>query len=649
MPFVAEARRLVATPALDVSRWSCNERFDEEGKEGVKTMGIKMKRLGRAALAVVMVLSLMLGGAVGAFADPAPTGSVKITGDAQFNGKTVKAYKMFDASRAEGSTSVNYTLLSPFEPFFTQKDGSGNPVYEFAYATKDNGSGVQVCDPDTPLTGEDLSKAAYNYVNDLQGDPATVTDYRLAAFASDVEKWVKAQSPAMTPQATATAAADAAVATGYSATLENLPYGYYLVYPDGGSTSDTRHTDAMLLNVISETPLEVALKSAYPTVDKKVRADDTGDFKSADDAQIGQVVTYRLESVVPDMSQYATYKFNFKDVLSKGLTLVQTGTPIAVPDVSINLWVDPTDTTKTPTDVTGKFTVTASTDATTKVTNLGITSNDFKNDFGAHAGKTLVVTYKAKLNGDAVIGTLGNENTATVEYSDDPNDDTSTGTSTPSVAKVHTFKFMVDKIVEGADVEAATRLAGAEFKLRTSNSPADETNVVKLVKKSDGVYRVATPEEIENWGNGLDATKTPAVTDKFVTPAAASGVELGRVRIEGLDADDYYLEETLAPEGYNKMEAPFKLTVKANYVTGGGALDSWKVVTYAADDSAVDANQDASDASSTRVVITNKAGTVLPTTGGIGTAVFTVLGLLLVAGGVVYLVMRNRKRKNGNI
>ena len=152
-----------------------------------------------------------------------------------------------------------------------------------------------------------------------------------------------------------------------------------------------------------------------------------------------------------------------------------------------------------------------------------------------------------------------------------------------------TYQFDILKYAAN-DIEK-NPLAGATFQLKDAND-----NVVKLVKVSDTEYRVA---------NGNEA----GAVDEFTTVAS------GKIVIKGVDLDKYTLVETAAPAGYNKLKDPVEVTVpETNALT---------------------------------VEVPNASGTELPSTGGMGTTIFYVLGSILVIGAAVLLVTKKRMSMKG--
>ena len=377
------------------------------------------------------------------------------------------------------------------------------------------------------------------------------------------------------------------------------------------------------------------MKSNYPTVDKKIipaqsgsgikvgaivdgswesnhqmELDDendpedtiaphgTADEKKAGDFGIGDTITYQLTSKVPDMTGYDSYTFKFSDTLSKGLDLKEV--------LSVKVG-NTTLTAKT----TGANTYALAYDKTSRI--LTVTLNDFYSSYKNYTGETITVVYTATLNKDAVIGMNPNTNKAVVEYSNDPKSD-GTGTSEPSKVDVHTFNFTIFKYyLKGAD---KTGLANAEFELYKANeagNAADENAKINIVKVKDGEYRQATPEE--------------AAAEGFKSDVIVSGTN-GKVLVKGLDAGTYYLRETKAPEGYNKLLSDIKVEIKANYDETTGKLTSYSV-DYTYNGTKTTGTAITSKDNSPEVAVENKTGAQLPSTGSKGALMVTLAGIVL--------------------
>lgn len=414
------------------------------------------------------------------------------------------------------------------------------------------------------LDGDALSQKAVKYVSGLgANDDANVID-----FAKKASDWAKRKSINATATATASASGNS-----YVATFTGLALGYYAVSPEGGSTAN-RGTDAILANVV-KADQNVNLKSEYPTIEKTVGGQNHAD------AQVGDTLNFELKSKVPNMTEYTTYVFNFVDTLSKGLTLDQDSIKVTIGGSELQKDVD--------------YTVSA-TGGNGAATELKIIMTDFKTKHGDKAGQEIKVIYSAIINEHAVAGQDDAGNSAKLEYSNDPIKG-GTGTSVPSVTHGYTFDFDINK-TDGTDGSA---LAGAVFQLQKKG----ESTPVKLIVENAGdetqpaVVRSAKTGE----GNAVDTITTP---------------EGGKVTFKGLDAAEYQLVETKAPDGYNKLQKPVDVTIVANY-DQNGTLNNWTV------------NGGGNDVA---LNIQNNKGTLLPETGGIGTILFTFVGAVVIGYGI---------------
>lgn len=420
------------------------------------------------------------------------------------------------------------------------------------------------------LDGDALSQKAIEYVTGLGSDD----EANVIAFAKKASDWAKKNGIEATSSATASGGS-----APYVATFSGLAFGYYVVSPQGGSTAD-RGTDAILANVVAADK-NVNLKSEYPTISKTV------DDNNHADAQVGDTLNFELKSKVPNMTEYTTYVFNFVDTLSKGLTLNQNSIKVTIGASELQKDVD--------------YTVSA-TGGNGAATELKIIMTDFKTKHGDKAGQEIKVTYSAIINEHAVAGQDDAGNSAKLEYSNDPIKG-GTGTSVPSVTHGYTFDFDINK-TDGMDGSA---LAGAVFQLQKKG----EGTPIKLIVENAGdetqpaVVRSAKTGE----GNAVDTITTP---------------ESGKITFKGLDAAEYQLVETKAPDGYNKLQKPVDVAIVANY-DQDGTLNNWTV------------NGGGNDVA---LNIQNNKGTLLPETGGMGTIIFTVVGALAIIGGIAWAVRR---------
>ena len=221
-------------------------------------------------------------------------------------------------------------------------------------------------------------------------------------------------------------------------------------------------------------------------------------------------------------------------------------------------------------------------------------------------GQTFTVKYYAKVNSAAVVET---KNSAKLEYGNDPHNTTMT---TPSEAKTPTYPVQIHKFARG---EEQGYLAGATFRLyKTEQDAKDNTNAI-AVTGSVGSYTVA--EDQKN-------TKTYDMVS--VGNAVTEGINL---KLNGLKAGDYWLVETEAPDGYNGITAPIKITIAKS---ADGDVNNWTI------------SKDSENVSDKIIKIENTTGTILPGTGGMGTILFTVVGIALVLIVAASFVISRRKR-----
>lgn len=200
-------------------------------------------------------------------------------------------------------------------------------------------------------------------------------------------------------------------------------------------------------------------------------------------------------------------------------------------------------------------------------------------------GTTIIVTYNATLNKDAVIDGDGNANEVKLSYGNHQN-------TVPSKVTTKSYQFDLVKV----DGTTNKLLDGAEFEL------ADGETKLSFVKDTAGNYRVAAAGE-----DGATTTIT---------------VKNGKVNIYGLAGKTYTLTETKAPDGYNKL-----VTSETVNLADGSKTHATIVGSVYKDGG---------------VVVENHAGTVLPSTGGMGTTLFYVIGGGLMVAAVVLLVTKKR-------
>lgn len=571
-------------------------------------------------MAVLLTVAMILTMSMTAFASEGTSEAVaaatgKLTVNNTVAGKKLDLYQIFTAVKANGS--VLYTLNTAYDGFFKEK--------------VDNG---------TTLEGDALSKAAYEYVKKQVGEDGSAG----VEFAKQLLTWIldSANNIAVFKENVET--------TETKTEITGLPYGYYLVYPEGATDTSSapgnqKYTSVASLVSVTGEDAQINMKSNYPTVDKKLIPSQNGsgitvgaivdgswegnhqmELEDENDAEdtiapqgvttetkagdfaIGDTVTYQLTSKVPDMTGYNSYTFKFVDTLSKGLDLKEV----------LSVKVGKTTLTA---KSSGTNTYALAYDETTRT--LTVTLNDFYNSYKNRTGETITVIYTATLNKDAVIGMNPNTNKAIVEYSNKPGTD-ETGKSKPSEVDVHTFDFKIFKhYLTG---ETKNPLEGAEFELYKANT--EENNKVKIIRDADGTYRQATPEE--------------AKVEGFESAVIKSGTD-GYAHVKGLEAGTYFLRETRAPEGYNKLTGDIKITITAVYDENSGKLTKY-FVTYKYGDADEITGVDITTVDNhPEVPVENKAGAQLPSTGSKGALMVTLAGIVLFGALTVSKAFRKRK------
>lgn len=384
--------------------------------------------------------------------------------------------------------------------------------------------------------------------------------------------------------------------------ITGLSAGYYLIKNESVNGNEA-YTD-FILEVVKD--VEITPKGQKPTLEKQIKHND-GEWGVVGDNQIGDTVEFRTITTVPNTTGYTKYDYEIHDEMSVGLTSNVT-------DASgITIKIDDNDNKELESSY---YTVTV--DANKFCVKVDILKAIKEGKI--KEGDKLYTYYSGVLNKDANVYDKGNQqNTAYLQYSNNPHDNTTKG-ETPHVTVYDwTFKMNVQKI-DGADKEK--ELKDAKFVLSKdgavdlgtideNGTPAGTENLIKLVYDSENkTYRVATAS---------DAKTTYVMT-------------AGNITIKGLDdAVDYYLYETKAPAGYNRLTEPVKFKINATYDETGDSCTA--VSTKVGDKAAV---------TGLKVSVENNAGTTLPSTGGMGTTVFYVVGGGLMAVAVVLLVTKKR-------
>ena len=361
-----------------------------------------------------------------------------------------------------------------------------------------------------------------------------------------------------------------------------LDAGYYLVYVTGGKEIQSS------LVTVDETTNTVNLKTEAPSIEKT--ADKTT-------VNIGDVVKYTVKGSIPDTTGYAKYVYKIHDELSTGLDFVNDATGTACEANSVKVTVAFTDTSLT----VGGTTPTTATLDTANNRKMSLDLSEWVRDNQANKGKEFTVTYYAKVNKDAVVT---EKNKAQLEYGNKPGETT---TTTPSEAKTPTYPLDILKTKKDSNV----KLAGAKFSLYTSEADAKNgTNPIKVTGKN---------------GNYVVDSNSTTTEFESVENIEEKGYNL---RVNGLAEGTYYLVETKAPDGYNKLTAPVVIKITKSTDTD---VNNWTI------------SKDGTVETDKIIDIANSTGSLLPSTGGRGAIAFAVIAALLVFGVAVSFIRDKRK------
>ena len=360
--------------------------------------------------------------------------------------------------------------------------------------------------------------------------------------------------------------------------FEAVDYGYYLVYQTG-----TKEFQSSLISVAKES-VNINLKGETPSIEK------TADVTSV---EIGQIVTYTIKGTIPDTTGYAEYVYKINDTLTDGLDFVEDkdGTLPVGKNYTVSV------------QITGgeaeEFTAKLDENNDRKMT---LDLSEWIRGKQTQVGAEFTVTYYAKVNKAAVVDT---HNKAELEYGNNPDNTT---TTTPSEAKTPTYPLDIEK----TDT-ANNKLAGATFRLYKTQGAANAAGDDAIKVEGDaGSYTVAT-----NLTEG---------TMDMVTVATEVGTGYN-LRLNGLAAGTYWLVETAAPAGYNKLTAPIKVTITKS---GDTDVNNWGL------------SKDDAPETDKIIDVENSTGTLLPETGGMGTVLFTVVAVVMILG-VALSFIRSRK------
>lgn len=498
--------------------------------------------------------------------------AVDITIDNDSSDSVYEAYRLLDATDG-GDGKFAYTVNTDYEEVLTN-----------VITTK--GGSV--------TNQEDI----IDYIRSLSDEKA------IQEFANAVYKAIKEANPAM-----------GADETSENNVLSGVDQGYYLIAQTQIGDND-KASSLVMLDTAGKDDINIEPKEEVPTLEKEIT--DPDDSTSANgernNVSIGDYVEFTLTATIPQEAEYYDYYFCiFSDKLPEGLTFISdeddkkltvnasTTGPLTI-DTQYALYLFPNANAE---DNTFKLAL--------------INAKDL-------AGETITVTYWAKLNGNAQLGTNGNTNTADLVYSNDPNTQYGDYKNTDGNG---------DEITPGLPDPTPEDENGDPLPdIPTGDTPDQDT-----ITYTTGIKLYKVDENEEALGGATFQIKD-AEDNIIATKAVQKDGEDYVLTFEGLGAGTYTITETVVPEGYNKA-ADITVTITWN---GEGNGDMWTATATPSDG---EGNLNFDNAEGVfDLTIKNQSGSELPSTGGIGTTIFYIVGGALVLFAVVLLVTKKRMKDN---
>ncbi len=552
-------------------------------------------------LGIVLIMALVMSMGISAFADQTHS----ITIDNALEGETYTAYKIFDVTYSGTNGNPGSVPAAP-APDNTHQ----HTAYSYTITNTSDWWSVIIGTATPDANGKYTAQG-------LEFAPTSPTGTYVVTATNSLD----AAEFAVLLNNNKTGKTSAGTGTGTksgevtSATINVNPdvAGYYFVDTTLGSLCSLDTT---------EPSATIREKNTTTTVDKSVQEDSSQAYGDKNDVDIGDTVTFKTEvtigkhqkNVILHDTMTTSLDFNYDVSISGVAASVTVGEETFAPY-----------TICYPEHTAGETTI-----ASNMPTGDAFTNDTFAVTFDTRWTESLVedttvtLTYTAVLNSTAKIGANqgekgeGNDNRTQVTYGDAQK-------TTEEWTRTYTWKVDVLKYMkESASSETKTPLKDAEFYFYNS----DKSKVAKWETAQGGLF--------QGWEDSVkDSDGKETKGTKLIT------LEAGTLELKGLDADVYYLVETAAPAGYNMLKDPIKVEIKSNT----------NPATSQGDDNAHQADGTATveqdGATTEKVEVLNQAGTELPSTGGIGTTIFYVVGSILVVAAGVLLITKKRMSREG--
>ena len=547
---------------------------------------------------ILCVLLVVFSFAPIANAEEEPTYPGSITINNTINNKKYELFKIFDltyqGSEATNNLRVSYTIASGWNNFFL---ASGAPGAK--YLVDVNG----YCDGDATKTTQATCE-----VEETENEWKFYNPTVIPSTPEDIIKYIKITEDNVAEFAET--ALDYAIknnltferevtGTGSNVTVNNLELGYYLVYPKGATK--IKDSYASICSLDSTTPsMSVNIKAEEPMITKEI-------ISGHANADVGDILTFKITGEVPDTAGFTHYKYQIDDAIVKNAT--NKGLEMDTSTITVKLgYTDKNDNNQYKTitlDAGDDYTITSSTENDT----FSILFDMADEYFQQKIGYDVIVTYNVQVT-EPIVSTV-DLNTATLTYNNDPRNLSSEVTTNPVSVNVWSSQIKIHKTIKDTE----TPLADAKFVL------------YKVIDDVKYYYQAKDSNEAVI----TSVSATSAVTDvEWVQSEAGASLlvtdEDGLATFEGIANGTYYLLEKEAPEGYNKIARPIE--VKVGWDSTIAPNGDWLLTGVTKD-----------------VPVENTSGTLLPSTGGLGTKIFLVVGTLAIMTSGVVLVTRARMKK----